>query len=311
VITLRKKVYRWLEDDESRIGWLINTVIMVLIVISVVAIIFESEPEIAQRFSVLFQIIEITALFVFTVEYLVRAWVSVENPKYHKPVAGRIRYLLTPMAIIDLIAILPVYLFLFGVGDARYWRILRLLRVIKLTRHFSGLNILMSVLHRELPSLMSALCIMLVLIVLSSGGIYIAEHQAQPQVFDTMMKTMWWSVVTLTTIGYGDMIPITPIGKFFGSIVALLGVGLAALPAGIVAAGFNNELQRRREHYQLHLRKALENGSISASDRAHLMHIRKKLGLGLEDVDQVNMDETLHILEDHKVCPHCGKDIER
>jgi voltage-gated potassium channel len=307
----RKRIYGWLEDDESRVSWWVNTIIMTLIIISVVAIILESDPIIYKEWWVLFHVIEGIALVIFTVEYLIRAWVCVENSAYQKPIAGRLRYLMTPMAIIDLLAILPVYLFLFGVVDARYWRVLRLLRVVKLARHFSGLSILMSVLHRELPSLMSALCIMLVLIVLASGGIFIAEHAAQPVVFGSLLKTMWWSVVTLTTIGYGDMIPITSIGKFFGSIVALLGVGLAALPAGIIAAGFNNELQRRREHYQLHLRKAMEDGKISPAERAHLIHIRNKLGLGVEDVDQAQMDESLHQVEEHKACPHCGKDIVR
>jgi voltage-gated potassium channel len=311
VTVLRKRVYGWLEDDESRISWWVNTIIMALIILSVIAIILESDPVIYQQWSHLFYVIEGIALVIFTIEYIVRAWVCVENSAYQKPIAGRLRYLLTPMAIIDLLAILPVYLFLFGVVDARYWRVLRLLRVIKLARHFSGLSILISVLHRELPSLMSALCIMLVLIVLASGGIFIAEHAAQPVVFGSLLKTMWWSVVTLTTIGYGDMIPITSMGKFFGSIVALLGVGLAALPAGIIAAGFNNELQRRREHYQLHLRKAMEDGKISPAERAHLIHIRNKLGLGVEDVDQAQMDESLHSVEEHIACPHCGKDIVR
>jgi voltage-gated potassium channel len=311
VTVLRKRVYGWLEDDESRISWWVNTIIMALIILSVIAIILESDPVIYQQWSHLFYVIEGIALVIFTIEYIVRAWVCVENSAYQKPIAGRLRYLLTPMAIIDLLAILPVYLFLFGVVDARYWRVLRLLRVIKLARHFSGLSILISVLHRELPSLMSALCIMLVLIVLASGGIFIAEHAAQPVVFGSLLKTMWWSVVTLTTIGYGDMIPITSMGKFFGSIVALMGVGLAALPAGIIAAGFNNELQRRREHYQLHLRKAMEDGKISPAERAHLIHIRNKLGLGVEDVDQAQMDESLHSVEEHIACPHCGKDIVR
>lgn len=306
----RKKIYHLLESDETHAGRLVNLAIVLLIVVSVFAIVFESDPDFFNQWNPVFRAVELVSLAVFTVEYLVRVWVCVEN-KMYRGSFGRLRYMISPMALIDLIAILPVYLFLFGISDDRYLFILRLLRVVKLTRHFYGLNMLVAVLHRELPSLLSALCILLVLVILASGGIHLAEQHVQPEKFGSVLKSMWWSIVTLTTIGYGDVVPVTTMGRFFGSIVALLGVGLAALPAGIIAAGFNSELQRRRERYQLQLRRALEDGAVTAEERAHLLYLRKKLGLGTEDIDQALIDEALHSIEDHHRCPHCGKPVDR
>ena len=161
----------------------------------------------------------------------------------------RWKYVTSGAAIIDLLAILPAYINFFVHIDLRFLRILRLLRLLKLTRYFISLQILLRVIEREKGSFQAVIFILVIMIVMAAAGIYVVEGRAQPDVFSSIPASMWWAVVTLTTVGYGDVTPITPLGRFLGALITILGVGLAALPAGILANGLANELELRKHNW--------------------------------------------------------------
>jgi voltage-gated potassium channel len=214
------------------------------------------------------------------------------------------------MAVVDLAAILPFYLSMFTALDTRFLRVLRLLRVFKLTRHFRSLEVLIQVIRQEGPVLASAMFILMVLIVLAAGGMYVVEHDVQPEAFGSIPHAMWWAAVTLTTVGYGDTIPITVAGKMFAVAITILGVGMAAMPAGIIASGFTRELQKRRDMFQNSVREALEDGFITPEEQKHLEDMRKRLGLDPEDAQAVTRAEFALMCElESSHCPHCGKKL--
>src|SRR5690606_24464617 len=163
----------------------------------------------------------------------------------------------SPSALIDIIAVAPAFLNFFVSNYLRFLRILRLFRILKLIRYFASLRILLVVISKEKGSFQAVLFILIIMIVTASSGIYLVENHAQPEEFESIPKAMWWAVVTLTTVGYGDVTPITNAGKILGAIITILGVGLAALPAGILATGLANELSQRREELEQDFRGQL------------------------------------------------------
>lgn len=233
-------------------GHPLGIAIIVLIVLNVTAVILESVASLQARFAVFFDFFEALSLVAFSFEYVVRMWAApAVSPKYAGFV-GRLRYAVTPYAIVDLIAILPSFLLLSQVSsgfDARPLRILRffrLLRILKVGRYSQAAQVLTKVLHDRRADLVVALGAVLILLVLSSSVIYVAEHNAQPEEFSSIPGSMWWAIITLTTIGYGDVTPVTDLGRIFGAVTALLGVGIVALPAAIMASGFIEELRASR-----------------------------------------------------------------
>jgi voltage-gated potassium channel len=175
-----------------------------------------------------------------------RLYACVEDPRerYRGGIAGRIRFALTPLAIVDLIAIAPLFFILFGV-DAAQLRLLRILRVFKLAHHSPALAMLGRVVYNERKNLGGAVIILAVLLVLSSSAIYYLEREAQPKAFGSIPDAMWWAMAALTTVGYGDVTPVTALGRVVGGFVTVLGVGMFALPTGILASGFVDEAKRR------------------------------------------------------------------
>ena len=246
---LKTRVYGILESSASG-NWLgrwFDRFMIVLIVINVLAVILESVESLAATAPDFFWTFELFSVVVFTVEYLARVWVCTENPEpgYGHPVLGRLRQMATPMALIDLIAILPFYLAFVVSVDLRFMRVFRLLRLFKLTRYSSALETLGAVVYGQRRPLGAALMIMLIVLVFASSIVYLFEHEAQPETFASIPHAMWWGLATLTTVGYGDVTPITPGGRFFGAFVMVLGVGMFALPAGILATGFADEIRKR------------------------------------------------------------------
>ena len=267
---------------------------------------------------VFFDRFELLSIIVFTIEYLLRAWVSVEDPRYQAALTGRLRYLVSPMAIVDLIAILPFYLGMIFNIDTRLLRVLRLFRIFKLSRHFSAMSVLLNVIRTELPTLVSAIFIMLVLVVLASAGMFLVERSVQPETFGTIPRAMWWATITLTTVGYGDVIPVTAAGKVLGIFITILGVGMAALPAGIIASGFNREVHRRRERYRSLVREALADGELDNAERTRLRSYSSDMGIDdTEATDMLNSESNTAsagpsspVIDSH-CCPHCGKPVTR
>jgi voltage-gated potassium channel len=222
---------------------------MSLIVLNVAAVVLETVDWLNASYGRLFHAFDVFSVAVFTVEYILRAWSCTENPKFRSPVSGRLRYLITPMAIIDLMAVLPFYL-PFIVPELRFVRairLFRLFRILKMVRYSDALKTFAEVLNLKKEELGVTFFATLILLVVASSMVYEAENEVQPEAFANIPDAMWWGVVTLTTVGYGDIYPKTPLGKFIGSFVVISGIGLFALPAGIMASGFSEVLQRRKE----------------------------------------------------------------
>lgn len=249
---LKEKVYDVLIDVEvdKRADRIVASFLLVLIVANGLAVMLETVKELETNYSRYFYGFELGSVAVFTVEYLLRLWAITINPLYKRPIAGRIRYAATPMALIDLLAILPFYLPVALTVDLRILRLLRLFRIFrlfKMTRYVESMRTFHNVFKAKKTELTLTLMLIFLLLVFASSAMYAAESEAQPEKFSSIPETLWWGVITLTTIGYGDIYPITPIGKMIGGIIAFLGIGLFALPAGILASGFSEELQKRRD----------------------------------------------------------------
>jgi len=233
-------------DTVSRV---FDVSIVVLILLNVAAMIFESVASIREAMDGAFTAFEYVSVFIFSLEYLFRIWSCVEDSRYAHPVFGRLRFARSPLALIDLLAVLPFYLPFVNV-DLRMLRILRIMRIArlaKLGRYSDSLQTLGRVVATKKEQLISTVFILLILLVISSCLMYYAENEAQPDRFSSIPMAMWWAVTTLTTVGYGDVLPVTLIGRLMGALIAILGIGMFALPTGILGAGFVEEMERRKQ----------------------------------------------------------------
>ena len=248
----RKRIYDILEsevagDIPSKIC---DYAIIFLILGSVVTVILESMPGLSRSTLIGLYIFDYFAVIAFTVEYFLRVNVCVVEPKYQRPIIGRLKFMMSPMALIDLVAILPYLIPIFFSVDLAViggLRVLRLLRLFKLTRYSQSLRMLGYIVRSKKDYLAVVFCMELVLLVVVASVMHSMEHDVQPEHFGTIPDAMWWAVVTLTTVGYGDVVPMTPIGKMAGGFLAIMGVSLFAVPAGIMAAGFNEQMMMQRE----------------------------------------------------------------
>lgn len=220
-----------------------------LILLNTLAVILATVPQLPATLLATLAIFEVGSVLIFTLEYGLRVWACTILTPFAHPLTGRLRFMVTPLALIDVIAIVPFYLPLLVTLDVRFLfalRLLRLFRLLKIGRYAPSLRLFGGVLREKKDELVLALGIVGLLLLFASSGIYMVEHTAQPDAFSSIPAAMWWGIATLTTVGYGDIYPITSLGKVFGSVVALLGIGLFALPAGIVASGFVEALERQR-----------------------------------------------------------------
>lgn len=236
----------------DKAGRVFDVAMIGLIVLSLFSSILETVQPLYRAAPRLFNGLEAVFVIVFSLEYVLRLWSCTESPRYGSAPFGRVRFALTPMAIIDLFAILPFYLPFAGL-DLRYlraFRLARLVRVAKLGRYSVALQTFGRVFWIKRHELMSSFLCLLLLLIIASCTMYYAEHEAQPQQFSSIPAAAWWAVTTLTTVGYGDVYPITAPGKLVAAVVAILGIGVFALPTGILGAGFMEQLGRRRHPIQ-------------------------------------------------------------
>ena len=248
---IQEQVYTLLESpaNHNKVRKFIIYFIAALIVINVVVVVLETKYDLFIEYQSYFSAIDLFTVIVFTIEYALRFWVCVRDPRYSSPVKGRLRYAVSPLALLDLIAITPFYLPLFVPIEFRLLRLLRLLRifrVLKLGRYSSAFDTFADVLKSKKEELVITLIMAIIILVLASSAMYVVERDVQPEKFASIPDAMWWAVVTLATVGYGDVYPITPLGKFISAFVALSAIGLFALPAGILAAGFAESIRKRR-----------------------------------------------------------------
>ncbi|MGB0845178.1 MAG: ion transporter [Thiolinea sp.] len=309
--SMRRFVYNLFEHPtDTRLGRWVNAIIVGLILLNVVATVFESEAALYQRYQLWFDLFELISVLIFTMEYLLRVWVSVEEQpgKKARHWQQRLRYMLRPIAIIDAIAIIPYYLGMFFALDLRFMRFFRLLRIFKLARYSRSLDILLTVLRKESQSFIMTLSILFTVLLLAAGGIHIFERDLQPDVFGSIPKAMWWAVATLTTVGYGDVTPLTSGGKVFGSLVMIIGIGMVALPTGILSSAFSEEIRYRRDLYQSKLKDALADGLINHDEALSLRRLRNEL-----DIPEKEAREMIQAMHQHKSfhtikhCPTCGQ----
>ncbi len=298
-------------DPDDRFSRVFDSFLIALILVNVIAVILESVVSLNIRFGTTFALIENVSVVVFTIEYLVRVWSIVDNrwrTEYRHPVWGRLRFMRSPMAIIDLVAVAPFWLSMFLPLDLRFLRVARLLRVLKLTRYSAAMNLLFEVLRDEARVIGAAMFTLFLMLILTASATYLAEHVAQPEDFANIPQAMWWAIITVTTVGYGDVVPITPLGKVLGAFLGMVGVGMVALPAGILASGFSEALSRRRNSLRRDIDKAMMDGVIDSEERSQLRSRGESLNLSDDDVSDIIEGER-RTGASSGVCPHCGKSL--
>lgn len=248
-LRIQRRLFEVLEapPENDPVSRLVNRLLAVLILANIAAVILESVGTLNEKYRVAFQVFETCSLMVFVAEYLARVWVSVHRAKFSASATGRLKYICSPLALIDLAAIIPPLMTGFT-SDFRFLRalrVLRMLRIWKLTRYSVSLQIVRSAVLETANQLGAVAAILVVMVIVSSGLMYVVEHPAQPEQFSSVFASMWWTLETLTMINYDDMAPITPIGKFLGVMIGLMGVGMFAMPAGILASAFIDQLKKR------------------------------------------------------------------
>lgn len=244
---IRHGVYDLIRDDDENnlAANIFDGVIITLIVLNVIAVIADTFP-LQERTRLWLSRLETVSVIIFTVEYLLRLWTSDLMRPELRPGAARLRYAVSFMALIDLLAILPFYLpFLISIDlrILRMLRIVRLLRVFKVNRYTHAISTIGAVFRRKRGQLLSSVFVCLLLMIVASVLMYDVEHQAQPDEFANALSALWWAVSTLTTVGYGDICPVTVLGKLLSAVIALLGIGLVAVPTGIISSGFMEQIR--------------------------------------------------------------------
>lgn len=280
---IRDRIFQLLEKAQPGdiASLVVDRGLAFLIVANVIAVTLETVDEIYQAYAPAFTLFEIISVIIFSIEYLLRIWVSASNnaSRFDAPFRRRLSYMLSPSGMIDLLAILPAFLPFFTSVDLRWLRILRLLRMFKISHYSSALEDFFSAIYHERTAFAGALYLFCVTLFLSSALMYLVEHSAQPEVFSSIPETLWWSLITLTTVGYGDVAPITAIGKVIGGITAFMGVCVVALMTGIVASAFSSQVSRRQDLLEAEIMNALDDGVITEDELEKITELQNQLNL--------------------------------
>jgi voltage-gated potassium channel len=287
-------------DRKSRV---VDRFLGSLIILNVAAICLESVNTIGDTYHQAFFIFEMFSVIIFGTEYLLRIWASGANEAcgYASPFGRRLNYIFSFTGLIDLIAILPSILpLIMGQVDLRWLRALRLIRLFKISHYSSALEDLISAIRSEIGSFGAASYLFLIALFMSSAMMYIVEHKAQPDEFSSIPQTMWWSLITLTTVGYGDVSPITPIGQVIGAITALMGVCVVALLTGIVASAFSNQMSQRKAIIEAEIATALSDGVLSEDELVKIEKLRREFHLSEQHVNALIkiLREQEHLMHD-------------
>jgi voltage-gated potassium channel Kch len=289
--SFRQKVHAlvWPSEFGGKLHGHCDTFIVIWVIVSVLAVILESVETIEFALQLEFIVLDTLAVTVFTVEYLMRVYSAVEQPGFRRPIFGRLRFAKTPGALIDLLAILPFFLevVLHHLIDLRFLRVFRLMRLLKLTRYTGATKTLGRVIRREWPVLGASAFVMLLLVVLTASLGYLFEHDAQPDKFENIPQSIYWAVVTLASVGYGDISPVTPMGRAMTIVLALLGIGIFAIPAALLSSAFTDQLRIERETLQNELYNMLADGTISEEEQELIQAEAKRLHLSQEEIHRL------------------------
>jgi len=250
-VGIRRRVWEVVEvaGDGDRVSRAFDVSILSLIFLNVLAVVFGSVESIHARWGAVLDGFEVFSVAVFTAEYVARLWSCTVDSRFEGGIRGRLHFALKPLSLIDLAAVAPFYLPFVGVDlrSLRALRLLRLARVAKVGRYYSSLALIKRVFRAKKEELVLTTVLMGLLLIISSSLLYYVENPAQPEVFSSIPATMWWAIATLTTVGYGDMYPVTVLGKVLAGSIAVLGIGMFALPTGIIGAGFVEEIQKSKQ----------------------------------------------------------------
>jgi voltage-gated potassium channel len=243
--TWRARIFHLLHGDGAGPSRAIEAATLLAVLLGAAATMLQTEPRMAERHGALLQLITNLCVALFALEYAARLWTAPERSGRLGTGPMRYRYALSAEGLIDLLAVLPTVLFALASSDNAWLHALQLLWLLKLVRYVAALALVVAVMRNEARSLTAALGVMATLMVLAAGVMFALEREAQPQVFGSIVQTLWWAIVTMGTVGYGDMVPVTPLGKLFASLVMILGIAMFAVPAGIMATGFAAEIRKR------------------------------------------------------------------
>ena len=285
---LRYRVYQLLEkaEDGDRASRLVDVGLFILVSVNVLAVSLETVDSLHRAYADIFWWIEVVSVFLFTLEYGLRFWsiAASADERGMSSLKARLSYVFSPTGIIDLVAILPSLLpLLFGSIDLRWLRILRLARLFKFSHYTSALEDLISSVRRESQSFVATIYLLFLALMISSTLIYVFEHELQPENFGSIPESMWWSFVTLTTVGYGDVVPITAAGRAIAALTALMGVCVVALLTGIVATGFSKQMAMKQSELEDEVEQAMADGYISTDEQARIDRLTRHLHLSTEE----------------------------
>lgn len=289
--TFRQKMHALVFPSEygGALHHIFDTFIVVWVIVSVLAVILESVQGIHYVLNIEFIILDAVAVSIFSLEYAMRLYCCVEDPAFKNPVFGRLKHAKSASTIIDLMAILPFFLevFLHHLFDLRFLRVFRLLRLLKLTRYTGATTTLTKVIMREWPVMAASAFIMLLLVVLTASLGYLFEHDAQPDKFENIPQSIYWAVITLASVGYGDISPVTPMGRLMTIVLALMGIGIFAIPAALLSSSFSDQLRIERETLKNELYEMLADGVISDEEADVIHREAKRLHLSEEEVQRL------------------------
>ena len=303
---LKHRLLHILEGDPAagKPGRFVQSALIALVIANIVSIILESVHHLHTDYLAYFHGFEVFSIVVFTIEYLARFWTASEKHE-DQPWLARRKYALSFFGLIDLISILPFYLQFFVPGtDLRILRVVRLLRTFKLSHFNSAIEDLFSALYHARASVYSTIYLFLIALLLTSTAMYHVEHELQPDKFGSIPAAMYWSVISLTTVGYGDVTPVSSLGKFISAITAFLGVSSVAMLTGVVASAFANQVERRKVLLEAELRMAMEDGELTHEESALIRKMKREFNLSDELVhamtEQVRREHKLQAERDKK-----------
>ena len=281
---IQKRVYEILGQAQNgdKVSSFVDRFLTILIITNVLAVSLESVETIGSAFRQEFAAFEMFSIIVFGTEYILRLWSAVakEDSAHKTPFGKRIEYILSFNGLVDLAALLPSLISMFvGSADLRWIRVVRILRLLKMSNYSTALEDLGSAIYEERQSFLAALYLFTLALFIASALMYVLEHQAQPDAFASIPESMWWALITLTTVGYGDVSPITTLGKMVGALTALIGVCTVALLTGIIASAFTSQIEKRKALMEAEIAAAFSDGIITDNEMQKIEEMRRRFNM--------------------------------
>lgn len=287
----RDRLFSLLEkaQTDDRASKNIDRFLGLLIIANIIAVTLETVDSLHSEYHVLFNWFEGISVVIFTIEYLLRIWVAASDDiPERSDLAKRLAYIFSPSGLIDVIAILPALLpFIFPGLDLRWLRVLRLLRIFKISHYSSAIEDFISAIYYERDAFAGAFYLFCITLFGTSSMMYIAENQIQPEHFSSIPESLWWSLITLTTVGYGDVAPVTTVGKLIGGLTAMMGVCVVALMTGIVASAFSAQQRRKTGLLEAEISEALKDGVITPEEMTKINSLKHQLHMRDEHVKAI------------------------